>query len=121
MTEVQQQAQGIKLRQTAAGVAPSFMNSAPSGVGVRKRCKTAAVSSLKRRYPEVNCSSRIAIPVNSANDPRSTGFGGRSLISPSPSKNAPVIRPQMSSVKASVPSSKSRWRLGRSIEASRTW
>ena len=116
MAEVEQQAQGVKLRQIrGSSRSTSLRSPLASAAGDRKGCKTAAVSSLKRRYPEVNCSSRIAIPVNSASDPRSTRFGGRSRISPSPSKNAPVIRPQMSSVKASVPSSKSRWRFGRSM------
>ena len=50
MTEVQQQAQGIKLRQGATGVVPLFYEFCGlPAAGVRKGCRIAAVSSLKRR------------------------------------------------------------------------
>ncbi len=119
MTKVEQQAQAVKLSQHVARIVPLFYEIGAVWSWRKKCCNVAAVSSLNRKYPDVNCSSRIAIPVNSASDARSTLSGGRSRISPSPSKNAPVIRPQMSSVNATVPLSKSRWRVGLSIDASR--
>src|SRR5260370_567484 len=80
---------------------------------------SVGVLSLKRKYALEKRSSRIAIPVNRLIDFRSALLGGASSTSPSPSKNAPVILPSTSLVKAIVPSSKVMWIAARSSDAPR--
>jgi hypothetical protein len=72
MAEVQQRRSASDSARLRLMLSHCFTISAPSATGERLATQLVAVSSLNRNMPELNCSSRIAIPVNSAIDPRST-------------------------------------------------